>query len=498
MMKKQYSSLTALYRIVGAVVLVFLVSGITLVRGQDPCVPQNLTATDITAHSAVVSWEGTMSPGWVRFHLTGDTNYQYRRTHNNHAMLRWLASDTEYQWEINLFCNGQWTGYNTGSSFTTLPDTVSCDPVNLTASDITAHSAVVSWEGTMAPGWVRYFKTGDTVYQYRFTRNNHAFLRWLADDTEYQWQVNLFCDGAWTGYNAGSSFITLVDTIGCDPVNLTASNITAHSAEVSWEGTMSPGWVRFFKTGDTVYQYRFARHNHALLRWLADSTEYQWQVNLFCNGAWTGYNAGSSFMTLPDTTSSGCIPTDLQATDITDTSAVVSWSGGGMPTWVKYYPEGTTDYHFKRTLGHSTRLRGLEPSTTYVWELNTNCGGWGWCNWTGYIVSSSFTTGGDDIGNPNGSTGIRDQNNNGDVTGVRLYPNPGNGYVNVTFSASSPGTCELVIMDLTGREMMRTEKMVSAGVNTTTIDCSTLREGTYLVLIIKGNTQEHLKWVKTQ
>jgi hypothetical protein len=498
MMKKQYFSLTALYRIVGAVVLVFLFSGITFVRGQDPCVPQNLTATDITAHSAVVSWQGTMSPGWVRFHLTGDTNYQYRRAHNNHAMLRWLSSDTEYQWEINLFCNGQWTGYNTGSSFTTLPDTVNCDPVNLTASDITAHTAVVSWEGTMAPGWVRYYKTGDTLYQYRFTHNNHALLRWLAGDTEYQWQINLFCDGAWTGYNAGSSFTTLVDTIGCDPVNLTASNITAHSAMVSWEGTMSPGWVRFFKTGDTIYQYRFARHNHALLRWLADSTEYQWQVNLFCDGCWTGYNAGSSFMTLPDTTTPPCLPTDLMASNITATSAVVSWTGGGSPTWVKYYPEGTNDYHFKRTFRDSTFLGGLQPATTYVWELNTNCGGCPGGHWTGYIVSSSFTTDGGVYANPDGPSAIQDNADKPDIGSLKLYPNPGNEDLNITFESTSAGTCEFIVMDLSGRELLRTEANVSAGLNTDRIDGSSLRQGTYIVIVLKDDAQYQLKWVKTR
>jgi hypothetical protein len=446
----------------------------------------------------MISWEGTMSPGWVRFHLTGDTSYQYRRARNNHAMLRWLNESTEYQWEVNLFCNGEWTGYNTGSSFTTLADTVNCEPVNLTTLNITAHSAEVNWEGTIGPGWVRFFKTGDTTYQYRFTRNNHALLRWLAGDTEYQWQVNLFCDGAWTGYNAGSSFTTLVDTIGCDPFNLTASNITAHSAMVSWEGTMSPGWVRFFKTGDTNYQYRFARNNHAFLRWLADSTEYQWQVNLFCDGGWTGYNTGSSFMTLPDTTSPPCTPADLQATDITETTAVVSWSGGGTPTWVRYYPEGSVNYLYKRTFRDSTRLVGLEPATTYVWELNTNCGGGDCLNWTGYIVSSSFTTAGGAIGNPNGSTGIEDNDGNPDVHSVKIFPNPGNNEVNVTFTAPTAGTCDFVIMDLTGKELLRSETHVEEGYNTGTINCSSLRDGTYLFLIIKGNAQSQFKWVKTK
>ncbi len=37
----------------------------------------------------------------------------------------------------------------------------------------------------------------------------------------------------------------------CEPINQLASNIGAHSADLSWDGITAPVWVRYFPTGTT-------------------------------------------------------------------------------------------------------------------------------------------------------------------------------------------------------------------------------------------------------
>jgi hypothetical protein len=195
-------------------------------------------------------------------------------------------------------------------------------------------------------------------------------------------------------------------------------------------------------------------------------------------------------MTLPDTTSQDCIPTDLQAANITETSAELSWTGGGFMTWVRYAPEGDTDYNYQLTFTNSAFLEELQPGTTYLWELNTNCGGcW---NWTGYIVSSVFTTAGDSVGG--NITGIVQDNS--PFRAINLYPNPGTDHIHLTFVSSVPGICTITVTDLSGRELTRIERQIAEGNNELLIDESALVRGTYLLNLNMGNFNNRLKWIK--
>jgi hypothetical protein len=314
----------------------------------------------------------------------------------------------------------------------------------------------------------------------------------LISNTEYEWTLNVFCDGEWTGYNNNSTFMTLIDTIGCEPTNLAASDITAHSAALSWEGTEGLAWVRYSPVGDTNYLYKFAHNQHTFLHALAAETGYEWSVNVFCDGEWTGYNVSATFITLPDTTSQECIPYDLLASDITENSAELSWSGGGMKTWVRYAPEGDTNYTYQLTFINSVFVEELQPGTTYLWELNTKCGP-GCGNWTGYIVSSVFTTAGDTVGG--NLTGILDLDD--PIIGqVNLYPNPGIDHVHLTFISSLSGKCTISVMDLTGRTLLTIERDVVEGNNDILIDGSQFVKGTYLLNLKLGTSQKWMKWIK--
>ena len=156
----------------------------------------------------------------IRYAPIGDTNYMYRHGCNNQSHIWGLTENTEYVWELNLLCDGEWTGYIFGSTFTTTEDTINCEATNLVASNITHHSAQVGWDGPSVPSWIRYAPTGDTNHQYKFTHNTIAFLWGLTESTEYTWEINMFCGGGWTGYATGATFTTLEDTIGCTAINL--------------------------------------------------------------------------------------------------------------------------------------------------------------------------------------------------------------------------------------------------------------------------------------
>jgi uncharacterized Zn-finger protein len=370
-------------------IAIFAVS-VTMVMAQDQCVPYNQTASEITAHSAVLSWDSLTGPTWVRFYPTGTTQYHYKFAHqNNTAMIKFLMEETEYTWDLSTMCDGEWTDFDWPQTFTTLQDTVVCEPTNQQTSNITDHSADVSWEGLDGPTWVRFYPTGTTEYRYRFVhQNNSVTLNWLDDLTEYTWELNTLCNGQWTGFDWPQVFTTLEDTVVCEPTNQVAENITAHSADLSWEGLDGPTWVRFYPTGTTEYHYRFAHQNNSVsLGWLDDLTEYTWELNTLCDGEWTGFGWAQAFTTLEDTVV--CEPTNQVAENITAHSADLSWEGLDGPTWVRYYPTGTTDYRYRFAHNNSAvSLHWLQAETEYTWELSTLCNGM----WSGFDWAQTFTT----------------------------------------------------------------------------------------------------------
>ncbi|MCF8365639.1 MAG: T9SS type A sorting domain-containing protein, partial [Bacteroidales bacterium] len=209
-------------------------------------------------------------------------------------------------WDINTFCNGVWTGYDWAQTFTTLEDTIVCEPVNQLAENITAHSADLSWEGLDGPTWVRYFETGSAHYKYRYAdTTNMLSLEFLKCATEFTWELNTYCNGMWTGYNWPQVFTTLEDTavVNCEPENLTAGNVSSNSADLSWESIQGATYVRYFPVGTQTYKYAFTIETGVSIFNLLPETDYEWQINNYCQGSWTGYNTGGAFTTLPDTAS---------------------------------------------------------------------------------------------------------------------------------------------------------------------------------------------------
>ncbi|MEI7982339.1 MAG: hypothetical protein WCI71_11850, partial [Bacteroidota bacterium] len=213
------------FKITGLLIIAFMmIAGFS--QSQNNCVPDSLTVTNVTEHSADLNWSGISGPTWARYYVTGTTEYEYRFTNGDHVRLCHLTPNTAYSWDLNNFCNGEWTGYTGNGSFTTLADTIpppTCIPTDLTAANATARTVDLSWSGISGPTWARYYVTGTTEYEYRFTAEDHVQLRHLTPNTSYSWDLNNFCNGEWTGYNGNGSFTTLADTIPpptCIPTDL--------------------------------------------------------------------------------------------------------------------------------------------------------------------------------------------------------------------------------------------------------------------------------------
>ncbi len=302
---------TATYKFnfAGLLMVVFLlIAGHS--QSQSNCIPDSLTATNITTHSVKLSWEGIQGPTHVRYYPTGTTDYEVRETHMNHLCLHNLTANTPYSWDLSNLCNGEWTPYSGNGSFTTLADTIppppppTCIPTDLTATNVTEHSASLDWAGIQGATWVRYYPTGDTIYKYAFAHQSNITLHRLAPETAYSWDLNNFCNGQWTGYLGNGSFTTLADTIPppppptCIPTDLADSLVTATTVFLTWGGIFGPTHVRYYPTGTTDYEIRETHMNHISLCNLLPNTSYSWDLSNLCNGEWTPYLGDGSFTTI--------------------------------------------------------------------------------------------------------------------------------------------------------------------------------------------------------
>jgi len=108
-----------------------------------------------------------------------------------------------------------------------------CDvPTALAAGNVTANSAVITWNGTATQYEVELNGETSTV-----NTNSHT-AQGLTAATEYTVRVRALCDGGLTSdWTAAVNFTTLDEPqpMECNtPTGLAASNVTANSANISW------------------------------------------------------------------------------------------------------------------------------------------------------------------------------------------------------------------------------------------------------------------------
>ena len=129
--------------------------------------PSELTVTDITFTTATLNWNGLQESYNVRYRTVGANEWQtIGGIAATTTTLSGLLSGTTYEWQVQgLDCDGEGsaTEWSEAGTFTTLNP---CEtPYNLTATDITATTATLSWSGVQDSYNVRYrgLTLGDEV-----------------------------------------------------------------------------------------------------------------------------------------------------------------------------------------------------------------------------------------------------------------------------------------------------------------------------------------------
>ena len=180
------------------------------------------------------------------------------------------------------------------------------------------------------------------------------------------------------------------------PKNLAASNVTAHTAELSWESEGTAFILQYKKASDSDWTEEWLDVNEEeyenpyTLTGLASATEYQVRVQAHSEGCGTDPETGddifSDYREITFTTLESCVtPTDLAASKVTAYEATITWTSDAEAWQICVNDD---EEHLIDVTGEATHtLTGLTPQTTYNVKVRTNCGN-EYSNWK----TMTFTT----------------------------------------------------------------------------------------------------------
>lgn len=356
--------------------------------------PSGMTVTNITTTNAVLNWTPITTGPYVydiRFRVVGTTNLISVVNILPPFTLNNLVCNTNYEFQVRTNCgNNNYSAWTAFTPFTTLACATSClAPTNLTSTNLTLSSAVLSWSAP-TPNPTNYNLRYKTSTSTTWTVINNVTspyqLSNLICSTSYEWQVQTICSNAagsatLSAWSASAFFATTACPAVCPaPVGLTTTNITANSATLNWQ--VVPGapnyTVRRRPLGTTTWSYVNTTTNSILIGNLTCGTTYEWQVRANCSTATNTntnpYSTTASFTTVACPTTCPA-PVQLSATNITTTSAQLNWATTNMPQYRVRYRINVTGSTWTYVVTASTNvvINTLSVNTQYVWQVQSIC-----------------------------------------------------------------------------------------------------------------------------
>jgi len=225
-------------------------------------IPDNFSATNINVTSVDLSWDATSSGenGGYEYLLVSDgsipdagtTPTGSVETGITAATVSGLQQTTTYDAYVRSVCQpdpgGDRSEWTAAQTFTTLTSCVA--PQNLTASNVTAFTADLDWDATVSgesEGYEYVIISDGSIPDASTTPDGSVAsgvtslnLTGLNADTTYNAYVRAYCSSSPDDISAWSIVETFTTDISCfTPENLSVSNITATTADLSWDETTS-------------------------------------------------------------------------------------------------------------------------------------------------------------------------------------------------------------------------------------------------------------------
>lgn len=261
----------------------------------------------VTHNSATINWTGaTSNLNYIlQYRVQGTTAWTSVNVStlagNPPVTITGLTPATTYEVQVAAICGATPGTYTAIKTFKTR-----CDPTppNVTVSNITSTSAVITWNPLVpsATYVLRWRIVGTTTWNnvtLPLPPANTYTLTGLSSFVTYEVQVANICNGETTPNTySNPQVFTTVRICELPPPGLTISAITPTSAVVNWDAFPGATYIlRYRKVGIPSWTTIPVATNTYTLTGLLELTKYEMQVVNVCNGTPGNYTPPYFFTT---------------------------------------------------------------------------------------------------------------------------------------------------------------------------------------------------------
>ncbi|HWZ95946.1 MAG TPA: polysaccharide lyase family 7 protein [Opitutaceae bacterium] len=251
-------------------------------------------------------------------------------------------------------------------------------PTNLTATGKTDTTVALSWTAPLSSG-----VTGYNIYNggalAGTTASTSFTVTSLTASTAYTFTATAIYGTVESAHSNSVTVTTNPATVPLPPTNLTVSNLTGTTATVSWTASTSPGVTGYTVSGfgappAVVLDPIMVTGTSFPFNELTPGAHYT--VNVVAIMASGSFSAPASIsFTTPLSPPVVLPPTNLMVTNLTSTTATVSWTASTSPNVTGYMVSGGPGLVFPSTTpttpATSYAFTGLTPNTTYTINVST-------------------------------------------------------------------------------------------------------------------------------
>ena len=278
------------------------------------------------------------------------------------------------------------------------------------------------------------------------------------------------------------------------PIALSVSNITTSSATLNWGAQSSaPNYQVMWRQAGGAWMGNATVSTNSLNITGLQEGDYEFTVRTNCMAGATDYALPYFAFTIPPCS----IPSGLLASNITSSSATLSWGPQpGVPSFdVRWKPLIGTIWSNRTVSTNSTNISGLQNTTAYEFSVRANC----IAGPTAYAEASYFLTPSVDIarndvsGNDIESSFLYDL----EPTPLAVYPNPTSGLIKLQFSIPEYSFVKLDICDPFGKSVAVVfDGYLSRGSHDMTFDLNDVPGAIYICRLVTDKKAQTIKLIK--
>ncbi len=359
---------------------------VTTADFQPKCLtPATVEVTNIAEDFARLNWSAVPNAQQyeIRYAERGSGNWIVRFSASSPFIMLNLKPRTRYEVQIKAICGPGFESERTPSTEFETPRSERClAPVRTAVEDVSATTARVSWEPVAnAVSYILRWrvKGSGSWTEQRDLTGTVADLADLRPRTVYEFQVAVVCDNDKTSNFTLSRDLETTELVCNAPATLTVSNLTTSEATVQWPEVPDARsyTIRWRTAPNGAFATAETPENQFRIINLQANTTYQVEVRTNCPaGVSSGFGRAEEFRTLA--LDPNCaVPADVSFSNITGTTAQVSWSAvtGAIRYTVEYRRITDLDWASVTTTTTEIVLENLQTSTRYLVRLRTECAG---------------------------------------------------------------------------------------------------------------------------